>query len=69
MNTKMAITQFDNLEDKELQEIAQQATEQGYHWYVFDKTADKEFELRQLCEHYDVVLLCKDAQNFEEVKR
>ena len=45
MNIKMAIVQFNNLENKELQEIARQATEQGYHWYIFDGTADKEFEL------------------------
>jgi hypothetical protein len=38
------------------------------HWYYFDKTADEEFELNQLCEHYKVVFKCYESKYMEKVK-
>lgn len=67
-NIKFAVAQFDNLEDGELKELAKKLSQNNVHWYLFDQTADREFELRQLNEHYDVVYLCKNIHNFMEVK-
>lgn len=55
-DTKIAVAQFDNPDDVELKEIAQAASEKGIHWYYFDKTADEDFEIKQLSEHYNIVL-------------
>lgn len=52
---KIAVAQFGNLEDAKLKEMAQAASEKGIHWYYFDKTADEDFEIEQLCEHYNIV--------------
>ena len=55
-DTKIAIAQFGNPDDAELKEMAQAASEIVIHWYYFDKTADEDFEIEQLCEHYNIVL-------------
>ena len=41
--------------DENVKEIAKVMSEKGIHWYYFDKTADEDFEIGQLCEHYNIV--------------
>ena len=65
MDTKIAIAQFGNLDDEDIIEMAQAASEKGIHWYYFDETADRDFELQQLCEHYDIVFTCSDKDYME----
>ena len=65
MDTKIAIAQFGNLDDEDIIEMAQAASEKGIHWYYFDETADKNFELQQLCEHYDIVFTCSEKDYME----
>ena len=55
LDTKIAIAQFGNPDDEDIKEMAQAASEKGIHWYYFDETADEQFELKQLCEHYNIV--------------
>ena len=62
LDTKIAIAQFGNPDDEDM---AQAANEKGIHWYYFDETADKEFELQQLCEHYDIVFTCSEKDYME----
>ena len=59
------------VENLELKKIAKQARNLNIDWYLFDEmpTTDKEFELSELQEHYDVVILCIDAKNYKEIKR
>ena len=68
MDTKIAIAQFGNPDDEELKEMAQIASEKGMHWYYFDETADRKFELQQLCEHYDIVFTCLNKDYMEKIK-
>lgn len=68
MDTKIAIAQFGNLDDEDIIEMAQAASEKGIHWYYFDETADKDFELQQLCEYYDIVLTCSEKDYMEKIK-
>ena len=65
---EIAVAQFGNLEDEELKKIFKNANQKGIHWYYFDKTADEEFELNQLCEHYKVVFKCYESKYMEKVK-
>ena len=67
-NAKIAIAQFGNLDDVELKEMAQKASEKRIHWYYFDETADEDFELEQLCEHYNIVYKCYESKYMERVK-
>ena len=67
-DTKIAIAQFGNPDDEDIKEMSQAASEKGIHWYYFDETADKEFELQQLCEHYDIVFTCSDKDYMEKIK-
>ena len=67
-DTKIAIAQFGNPDDAELKEMAQAASEKGIHWYYFDKTADEDFEIKQLCEHYKIVLKYYDNLYMEKIK-
>lgn len=67
-DTKVAIAQFGNPDDATLKKMAQAASEKGIHWYYFDKTADKDFELQQLCEHYNIVFTCLEKNYMEKVK-
>ena len=67
-DTKIAVAQFGNPEDATLKEMAQAASEKGMHWYYFDETADKEFELQQLCEYYNIVFTCSDKDYMEKIK-
>ena len=67
-DTKIAVAQFGNPDDAQLKEMAQAASEKGMHWYYFDETADKNFELQQLCEHYDIVFTCSDKDYMEQIK-
>ena len=68
MDTKIAIAQFGNPDDKDIIEIAQAASKKGMHWYYFDETADKDFESQQLCEHYDIVFTCSEKDYMEKIK-
>ena len=68
MDTKIAIAQFGNLDDEDIIEMAQAASEKGIHWYYFDETADRDFELQQLCEHYDIVFTCSENDYMEKIK-
>lgn len=68
MSTKIAIAQFSNPDDEDIIEMAQAASKKGIHWYYFDKTADKVFELQQLCEHYDIVFTCSEKDYMEKIK-
>lgn len=68
LDTKIAIAQFGNLDDEDIKEMAQAVSEKGIHWYYFDETADKDFELRQLCEHYDIVFTCSEKDYMEKIK-
>lgn len=65
---EIAVAQFGNLEDEELKKLVKNANQKGIHWYYFDKTADEEFELNQLCEHYKVVFKCYESKYMEKVK-
>ena len=68
LDTKIAIAQFGNPDDTELKQMAQAISEKGIHWYYFDETADKDFELEQLCEHYNIVFKCYESKYMEKVK-
>ena len=67
-DTKIAVAQFGNPDDAQLKEMAQAASEEGMHWYYFDETADEDFELQQLCEHYDIVFTCSENDYMEKIK-
>ena len=67
-DTKIAVAQFGNPDDATLKEMAQAASEKGMHWYYFDKTADEDFEIEQLCEHYNIVFKCYESQYMEKIK-
>ena len=67
-DTKIAIAQFGNLEDAELKQMAQNVSEKGIHWYYFDKTADEDFEIEQLREHYNIVFKCYESKYMEKIK-
>ena len=67
-DTKIAIAQFGNPDDEDIKKMAQAASEKGIHWYYFDETADKEFELQQLCKHYDIVFTCSEKDCMEKIK-
>ena len=68
LDTKIAIAQFGNPDDEDIKEMAQAASEKGIHWYYFDETTDKNFELQQLCEHYDIVFTCSEKDYMEQIK-
>ena len=68
MDIKLAIAQFGNTDDEVLKEIAQKLSEKGIHWYCFNETADEEFELKQLCEHYNIVFKCYESKYMEKIK-
>jgi hypothetical protein len=65
---KIAIAQFGNPDDVELKEMTQATSEKGIHWYYFDETADEDFEIEQLCEHYNIVFKCYKSKYMEKVK-
>ena len=65
---EIAIAQFGNLNDTELKQMAQNASEKRIHWYYFDETADEDFEIKQLCEHYNIVLKCYESKYMEKIK-
>ena len=67
-DTKIAVAQFGNPDDAQLKEMAQAASEKGMHWYYFDETADEDFELQQLCEHYNIVFTCSENDYMEKIK-
>ena len=68
LDTKIAIAQFGNPDDENIKEMSQAASEKGIHWYYFDETADKEFELQQLCEHQKIVFTCSNKDYMEKIK-
>ena len=51
-----AVAQFGGADDPVTQGIAAK-TANDIHWYLFDEDADKEFEIRVLCENYKNVFL------------
>ena len=65
----MAIVQFGRKpNDEELEKIAITLAREGLaHWYFFEETADREFEIADLKSHYDIVYECVDTENFYEV--
>ena len=67
-DTKIAIAQFGNPDDEDIKEMAQTASEKGIHWYYFDEMTDRDFELQQLCEHYNIVFICSDKDYIERIK-
>ena len=66
----MAIVQFGHKEnEEELQKITKQlAREELAHWYYFDETADREFEIAALRPHYDIIYEYMGNQSFKEIK-
>ena len=68
LDTKIAIAQFGNPDDEDIKEMAQDASEKGIHWYYFNEMTDKNFELQQLCEHYDIVFTCSEKDYMEQIK-
>lgn len=68
MDIEIAIAQFGNLDNVQLKEMAQAATEKGIHWYYFDETADEDFEIEQLCKHYNIVFKCYESKYMEKIK-
>ena len=68
LDIKIAIAQFDNQDDEDIKEMAQAVSEKGIHWYYFDETADEDFEIKQLCEHYNIVFKCYESQYMEKIK-
>ena len=69
MDTKIAVVQFGRKpNDEELEKIAIALAREGLaHWYFFEETADKEFEIKELKTHYNFVYECVDTENFYEV--
>ena len=70
-NTNIAIVQFgykDN--ENELKKISKSLEKEGIaHWYFFDETADKEFEVEALRPFYrGGIFECIDIDDFEEIK-
>ncbi len=61
MKIKVAVAQFDGANATE---VFENIVLKDVDWYLFDETADKEFELSQLCKNYDKVFVGK----FEEIK-
>lgn len=68
LDTKIAIAQFGNPDDEDIKEMSQAASEKGIHWYYFNETADRDFELQQLCEHYNIVFTCSEKDCMEKIK-
>ena len=68
-DTNIAVVQFGRKpNDKELEKIAiTLARENLAHWYFFEETADREFEIAALRPHYDFIYECIDIENFYEV--
>lgn len=66
-DTKIAIVQFGNLEDKEIKQIAKELKGQ-VDWYIFEEDADYNFEIKNLYEDYDAIFECINKDNFEEIK-
>lgn len=60
----IAIAQFGEIDGIK----PENAIEKGIHWYYFDETADRDFELRQLREHYRIVYVCYDKNYMERIK-
>lgn len=69
LDTKIAIAQFGNPNDKLLKKMAEDMTKKGVHWYYFSEAADEEFELCELCSHYPVVFKCYDSSYMERIEQ
>ena len=67
-NVEFAVAQFGRTDDPDLVDLAREIGKLGVHWYIFDGAADKDFELRHLCNLYKFVFLCKSTHDFMEVK-
>ena len=66
----IAIVQFGHKpREEELKMFARTlAREQTAHWYFFEETANREFEIEALRPHYIGIYECIDAENFKEIK-
>lgn len=58
---KVAVAQFGGANAAE---IFERIIIKDVDWYLFDETADREFEIKELKQHYDKVYVGK----FEEIK-
>lgn len=65
--TKTAIVQFNDINNSSIKALAEKL-QWKVDWYIFDETADREFELKEICEHYDEVYECIDVNKFKGVK-
>ena len=54
--TKVAVVQFEETEERDISYLSSWLGKIGIDWYYFDKTADRDFEIKDLKEHYDIVL-------------
>lgn len=54
--TKVAVVQFGETEGRDMTNLSGWLSKIGIDWYYFDKTADRDFEIKDLKEHYDIVL-------------
>lgn len=52
---KIAVAQFGESNNPDILQLSSCLTALGIKWYYFDETADREFELKDLKEHYDIV--------------
>lgn len=61
---KVAVIQFDNPDDEYTKKLAK---ELDIDWYIFDETADKDFEIAALRDFYDCIYNYVHKDNFIEV--
>ena len=54
--TKVAVVQFGETEGRDMTNLSSWLGKIGIDWYYFDKAADRDFEIKDLKEHYDIVL-------------
>lgn len=55
MDINVAVAQFNDANSSVIESAITALGKIGGHWYIFDETADKEFELKLLCDNYDLV--------------
>lgn len=56
MNNKIAVVEFGSGEAESTVIV------KDVDWYIFDETADKDFEIKLLCENYDRVYEIKELK-------
>lgn len=55
MDFNIAVAQFNDANSPAIESVIAALGKIGGCWYIFDETADKEFELKLLCDNYDLV--------------